>query len=77
MKATNGKLNIVWKADVRFPVAVRPADGVAQIVNGRHRRLIPGKRSRILRIDSPRYIRLAAGVANHWRSGLVVNLHSA
>ena len=44
MKATHHKLNIVWKAVVRFTVAVRPARSVAQIVSRSHRRLMIGKR---------------------------------
>ena len=76
MKATHRKLNIVWKADVRFAVAVRPARGIAPMVNRPHRRVILGKRSCTLRIANPRYSRLPAGVADRRRSGFVVNLHT-
>ena len=48
MKAT--VLNIVWKPDARFAVAVRPARRIAPMVNRPHRRLILCKRSRTLRL---------------------------
>jgi len=68
MKATHHKLNIVWKAVVRFTVAVRPARSVAQMVSRPHRRLMIGKRWLTLRIASPRYNRRRSGLAVHFTS---------
>ena len=78
MKATNRKLDIVWQADVRFAVAVRPAHGVAQIVNLPRRRLAVGGLSKRLhgsRIANPRYSRRPVGATPSRSGELAVHLH--